>query len=206
MDPSPLKSTVDLARAKRLDGRQREPVRAHDNPWMRKPPLPREADMKVETRPRPLRRPARPDAHTPEPLLEPTFPDPVACPKCGASYRGGRWTWAAAAEGTLKLKCPACRRTEANYPAGELTLTGPFLRGHRAEVLKIVMTREARARRDHPMQRIIDVLEVTGGVRVTTTDGTLLRSIALAVHEACKGELDLCFEKDPTFVRAAWFR
>jgi hypothetical protein len=162
--------------------------------------------MKVETRPRSLRRPAQPDAHTPEPVVEPKFPDPVACPECGASYRNGRWTWAGADDDMLKLKCPACRRTEANYPAGELTLTGPFLREHRADVLNIVMTREARARRDYPMQRLIEVFDVPGGVRVTTTDGSLARSLALAIHEACKGELDLRFEKDPAFVRAAWFR
>ena len=140
------------------------------------------------------------------PVAPAKFPDPVSCPKCGASYRKGRWSWADAPAGATRIKCPACRRIEANYPGGELTLKGPFLAAHRAEVLNLVMSREARARKDFPMQRIIDVVEVPEGVRVTTTDGHLARSIALAVHEACKGDLDLHFEKDPAFVRAVWSR
>ena len=155
---------------------------------------------------RSLRRPTRPDIVPSVPPALAKFPDPVSCPKCGATYRKGRWTWADAPLDATRLKCPACRRIEANYPAGEVTLKGPFLATHRAEVLNLVMSREARARKDFPMQRIIDVVEVAEGVRVTTTDGHLARSIALAVHEACKGDLDLRFEKDPAFVRAVWSR
>jgi NMD protein affecting ribosome stability and mRNA decay len=139
-------------------------------------------------------------------LPDTKFPDPVLCPKCGATYRKGRWSWADPPAGAARLKCPACRRVEANFPAGEVTLSGAFLAAHRADVLNLVMSREARARKDFPMQRIIDVVEIPEGVRVTTTDGHLARSIALAVHEACKGELDLRFEKDPVYVRAAWSR
>ena len=155
---------------------------------------------------RSLRRPPRPDLPASTPPVQGKFPDPASCPKCGVTYRKGRWSWTEAPIDAARLKCPACRRIEANYPAGEVTLTGPVLATHRAEVLNLVMSREARARKDFPMQRIIDVLEVAEGVRVTTTDGHLARSIALAVHEACKGDLDLHFEKDPAFVRAVWSR
>ncbi|HET9579111.1 MAG TPA: BCAM0308 family protein [Usitatibacter sp.] len=162
--------------------------------------------MKVDSRPRSLRRPPRPEVEKHQSLPEAKFPDPVVCPKCNASYHKGRWSWTAAPPEATKLKCPACRRIEANYPAGEVNLTGVFLQEHRADVLNLVMSREARARRDFPMQRIIDVVAVGDGVRVTTTDGHLARTIAIAVHEACKGELDLRFEKDPVFVRATWSR
>ena len=162
--------------------------------------------MKVDAPPRSLRRQTRPDAPKTQALPEEKFPGPVLCPRCGASYRKGRWSWADAPAHATRLKCPACRRVEANFPAGEVLLTGPFLASHRSEVLNLVMSREARAKQDFPMQRIIDVVEIADGVRVTTTDGHLARSIALAVHEACKGELDLRFEKDPAFVRATWSR
>jgi hypothetical protein len=165
-----------------------------------------EVVMKVDSRPRSLRRPPRPEIEKHQPLPEGKFPDPVVCPKCAASYHKGRWSWAEGPAGATRLKCPACRRIEANYPAGEVTLTGAYLQAHRADVLNLVMSREARARHDFPMQRIIDVVAFPDGVRVTTTDGHLARSIALAVHEACKGELDLSFEKDPAFVRATWSR
>ena len=131
---------------------------------------------------------------------------PVACPKCGASYENGRWTWGRPAAEALRLKCPACRRIEDRFPAGYATLSGPFLGQHRDEVLRLVHSREALERREHPMQRIIAVETAGDDVVVTTTDAHLARSIAHALHEAFKGEMNLHIGKDEPLVRATWRR
>lgn len=134
------------------------------------------------------------------------MPDPARCSRCAASYRKGRWTWAEAPAAAAAHKCPACRRIEDNFPAGYVTLKGKFFRDHRAEILDLVAARADRARADHPLQRIIGVEEADQGVRVTTTDVHLARGIAVAVHDAFKGDLDITFSQDEQLVRATWSR
>ncbi|MGZ5082520.1 MAG: BCAM0308 family protein [Usitatibacter sp.] len=134
------------------------------------------------------------------------LPDPATCPTCHATYLKGRWTWGDAPAGAARHKCPACRRIEDDFPGGHFTLKGPFLPGHRDEILDLVKARGARAKQDHPLQRIIDVKDVTVGLVVTTTDAHLAGTIARAVHDAFKGELELAYSKDESFLRATWSR
>jgi len=134
------------------------------------------------------------------------LPDPSRCPKCGVVYHKGHWAWGDAPAGSLRIKCPACRRIENDFPAGYVTLKGAFLAEHRQEVLNLVKAREARAKSEHPLQRIIDVKPLPDGVLVTTTDGHLARNIAHALHEAFKGELELAYSKSENLVRATWSR
>jgi NMD protein affecting ribosome stability and mRNA decay len=132
--------------------------------------------------------------------------DPSRCPKCGATYHKGHWTWSKTPAEAPSVKCPACRRIEDDFPAGYVTLKGAFLAEHRQEVLNLVKAREARAKSEHPLQRIIDVKPVSEGTLVTTTDGHLARNIAHALHEAFKGELDLSYSESENLVRATWTR
>ena len=133
--------------------------------------------------------------------------DPLKCPRCGAAYLKGRWTWARAPAGAGEVTCPACRRIEDNFPAGYVTLKGPFFEQHREEVLALVADREQRARAEHPLQRIIGVEPMSRGVRVTTTDIHLAHGIARTVHDAFKGgTLEIRFSKDEHLVRATWTR
>ena len=134
------------------------------------------------------------------------MPDPAACPRCNAAYLKGRWTWQAAPADATQHTCPACLRTEDDFPAGYVTLKGPFFAAHRAEILELVNARALRARTDHPMQRLIGVADVTQGVLVTTTDAHLARGIGVAIHEAFKGDLALTFSHDENLVRATWTR
>ena len=131
---------------------------------------------------------------------------PARCPRCGAAFTKGRWTWSAAAGDAERRTCPACQRIEDNFPAGYVTLKGAFFDAHRDEVLSIVAAREARARTEHPLQRIIGVEPLSKGVRVTTTDVHLAHGIAKAVHRAFHGELDITYSKDEQLVRATWSR
>ena len=162
--------------------------------------------MKVESHPRSTRRARRHDLHSQAGPAALEFSHPVVCPECGAAYRNGRWCWREPAPESSRLKCPACRREEANIPAGEVLLSGDFVRHHRAEMIAIARSHAARVNRDHPMQRIIDVLEDRGTVAITTTDGMLARSLGIAIQESCQGDLDLTFEKNADFVRAVWTR
>jgi hypothetical protein len=132
--------------------------------------------------------------------------EPAACPRCHATYLKGRWTWSPAPEGAMRHTCPACQRIEDNFPAGYVILKGAFFAEHRDEILNVVTARAERARAEHPLQRIIGVENLIKGVQVTTTDGHLARGIAVAVHDAFKGNLDLDFSKDENLVRAVWSR
>jgi NMD protein affecting ribosome stability and mRNA decay len=137
---------------------------------------------------------------------EAKLPDPARCPKCGATYRKGRWSWTKAPVTASPHKCPACRRADDNYPGGYVALNGAFIAEHRAEVLSLVKTREARAKSEHPMQRIIGVTPTPEGVLITTTDAHLARGIAKAVQAAFKGELDLKYSPADNLLRATWTR
>jgi hypothetical protein len=138
--------------------------------------------------------------------LEGKLPEPTMCPKCHATYRKGRWTWSKAETGAKREKCPACRRTEERFPAGLVKLGGKFLAEHRSEVLNVVIGRETRAKAEHPMQRIIAVEQEGADTVVSTTDPHLARSIARAVHEAFKGDLEIRYSRDEHLVRARWRR
>jgi hypothetical protein len=132
--------------------------------------------------------------------------DPVACPRCRATFRAGRWSWRPAPPDATRHTCPACRRLEDNFPAGQVTLKGPFFDAHRDEILALVNARAERALEEHPLQRIIGVTPSQGGVLVTTTDPHLARTLGMALQSAYKGELDLWFSDEESFVRVAWTR
>ena len=132
--------------------------------------------------------------------------DPMACPRCHASYLRGRWTWRPAPAGAPERTCPACLRIEQQQPAGFVTLAGPFFAAHREEILRVVGAHEQAARAAHPMQRIIGVQEVEGGVLVTTTDAHLAHALGIAMQAAYKGDLDLDFGPGKNCARVAWNR
>lgn len=134
------------------------------------------------------------------------MPDPAHCPKCGATYIKGRWTWAKAPAEAFRHACPACQRIADRFPGGYVTLKGPFLAEHHAEILNIVNARAAREKEEHALQRIMAVETIADGVLVTTTDAHLARGIAMAVNEAFKGTLDMTYSKGENLLRATWKR
>jgi hypothetical protein len=69
-----------------------------------------------------------------------------------------------------------------------------------------VKARETRAKEEHPLQRIMGVDTVADGVLVKTTDAHLARGIAMAIHEAFKGTLDMTYNKGENLLRATWKR
>lgn len=138
------------------------------------------------------------------------FPEPTVCTECKAVYQGGRWRWQPAGEGPGKAAkqtvCPACRRVRDAYPAGTLTISGEFLRLHKADVMAALRAEEELERAEHPMNRVIDLEEGETRIVVTTTDIHLPRRIAEALYRAYEGELTVDYADDEESVRVTWKR
>jgi NMD protein affecting ribosome stability and mRNA decay len=130
----------------------------------------------------------------------------TVCPQCGLVFGNGRWTRDAAPDGARKQRCPACQRANDRFPAGYVTLEGPFLREHREEITRLVRNCEAKENAEHPLERILSVSPSVEGVEVTTTGTHLAREIAERVHDAYKGELQLNYSREDHLLRARWRR
>jgi hypothetical protein len=131
---------------------------------------------------------------------------PTRCPDCGATYRDGRWSWQPADTAAHEARCPACQRIHDRYPAGYVSLGGRFFNEHRDEVLRRIHGCEDAEKRDHPMERIMDVSQVGSATLVTTTGTHLARRIGDALHDAFKGELEFHYNKDENLLRVSWSR
>lgn len=130
--------------------------------------------------------------------------DGTTCPQCGAVYHGARWQWAARPTGAAEELCAACRRINDNFPAGIVTLRGPFAVEHRQEMLQLARHQEEAEKQEHPLNRIMSIDEAPDGIVINTTDIHLPRRIGDAVKRAYHGELDARFEEDGYFVRVNW--
>lgn len=132
---------------------------------------------------------------------------PVECPGCGAVFQRGRWRWTSRhLKSAAREFCQACRRVQDDYPAGIMTLRGGFVLAHLPEILGVARNEEKAEMADHPMHRIMAVEEKRDGIVIKTTDIHLPGRIGRALVRACKGELDLKFDKGAYFVRADWRR
>ncbi|MDJ0846982.1 MAG: BCAM0308 family protein [Myxococcota bacterium] len=165
----------------------------------------------MSTRPAPPRPPPRRDrllreAEHDSYKVREKLPDPTACPDCGAMFRAGRWTWGSPPADARRTLCPACHRIHDGYPGGYLNLVGPFARQHRDEIVALARSVESREKGEHPLKRIMDVVDEEDGMLVTTTDPRLARNIGDAIHRAYQGELDYEYSRDESLLRVSWTR
>ena len=132
----------------------------------------------------------------------------TACPKCGATYRNGRWTWQPAPDGSDRLVCPACERIAERYPAGVLHVEGAFATAHRDDLIGLVRNVEERERTNHPLKRVMAIRKKKDGFLVETTDAKLAQALGRALHKAYAGELDhpLTTADKENLVRVRWRR
>lgn len=134
------------------------------------------------------------------------LPEPSVCPRCAAVYQEGRWQWASRPTDAREHVCPACHRTADKYPAGYVTLCGPFLAAHKTELINIARNMETREKAEHPLERIIDIEDGEDTVVITTTDPHLARGIGEALYHACDGELDFHYADESNVLRVSWKR
>jgi hypothetical protein len=134
------------------------------------------------------------------------LPEPARCKECGALWRRGRWSWAAAPAGAHAGLCPACKRIRDRFPAGFVSLQGDFFDEHREEILGRVRRCERAEKRSHPLERIMGIETDSRGVLVTTTGPHLARRIGDALKHAFKGELDYRYNKADNLLRVSWSR
>lgn len=135
------------------------------------------------------------------------FPDGTACGICGAVFARGRWQWpeqeAKAGGGAT---CPACQRIKDGYFAGELTVTGAFVREHRADI-EALLKAEARIETDeHPLNRVGGTESFEDGMRLVTTDVHLARRLGEALFNAYEGDLDITYPPGAETVTVRWTR
>ncbi len=130
--------------------------------------------------------------------------DPTVCPECGASYHEGRWTWRPGPVDAPRSLCSACERIRDGYAAGFVTVTGAFALARRDEVVRIARNVEEREKRDHPINRIMDVSDDDEELVLQTTEPHLAQAIGKALRGALQGDLELGFDED--VVRVRWSR
>lgn len=133
------------------------------------------------------------------------------CASCGVRYRDGRWQWGGAGSagtgsGGAAETCPACRRVRDHLPAGYLTIEGPYVATHRAELAQLVHHQAEQENTEHPMHRIMRLDESPERIEVTTTDVHLPRRIGEALRRAYDGDLAIAFGADAYEVRVNWRR
>ena len=133
-------------------------------------------------------------------------PEPTRCPNCNASFQQGRWTWQSAPPDSHEQLCPACQRIEDEFPAGYVTIKGDYLKSHRDEILSVISGKEKREKAEHPLQRVMEIKDVAGGLQVATTDSHMARGIGEALRSALQGDLKIRYSKDENLVRVAWKR
>ncbi len=133
--------------------------------------------------------------------------EPAVCPGCGAVFSEGRWHWTETVpEGAHKSLCAACQRIRDRVPAGYLTLKGGFVKTHRDEILHLIHNREDLEKKEHPMNRIMNIEETGDGMVITFTDTHLPRGVGKALHDAFEGELEVRYPEEGNIVRVTWVR
>jgi NMD protein affecting ribosome stability and mRNA decay len=134
------------------------------------------------------------------------MPEPTVCPQCGAVFHEGRWQWLAKPAQAHEEMCPACHRIQDEFPAGYVTVNGPFFKDHREELLQLAKNEEAHAKAEHPLKRIMKIEDQDDGVQITTTDIHLARGIGEALHHAYQGELEYHYNEQENLLRVVWAR
>ena len=134
------------------------------------------------------------------------LPTPTLCPQCGAVFANGRWGWLPRPEAAHSEMCPACHRIHDHFPAGYVKLEGEFLAQHRAEVFQLVRNLEKKEKAEHPLQRVMDIVDEEEGVLITTTDVHLAHGIGEALLHAYKGTLDSHYNPGEKLLRVRWSR
>ena len=134
------------------------------------------------------------------------FPEPTVCIICGVVYASGRWVWKEKPANSHKIKCPACRRSEQNYPGGTLNLSGPFFLEHREEISNLILNIEKQEKNERPMERIMAVRSGLDSTVISTTGMHLARRIGEALSRAYNGTYTFNYLDGEDYIEVYWQR
>jgi len=128
------------------------------------------------------------------------------CPKCGATHRAGRWSWEGAASDAEPYVCPACLRIQDDQPGGEVLIHGEFAQTHYADLERLIRNTEAIEKAEHPLERLMNLGHLEGGLLVSTTGMHLARRIGEALYAAYKGEVRYYYREADSRLHVVWTR
>jgi hypothetical protein len=132
---------------------------------------------------------------------------PARCTECGVNYVRGHWRWQGVwPPASVATVCPACRRVKDRYPAGEITVSGPFVAAHGKELEGLIRNTADNESREHPLHRIMDLRRRKDTIKVTTTDVHLPHRIGHALKDAWGGTLATHYDDQGYYARVTWQR
>ncbi len=132
--------------------------------------------------------------------------EPAVCPTCGLVFHAGRWQRLGRPPGAHKHTCPACLRTQEDFPAGIVTLSGSYAMANREALLNMARKQETIENAEHPLQRIMAIRAEADSLVLSTTDPHLAQRIGSAIGQAFGGHLDIEYPEDEYMVRVNWSR
>jgi len=134
------------------------------------------------------------------------YADPSVCDTCGVAFSNGIFAWLQPPPDAASMRCPACRRIADKYEGGVVNLEGEFMLEHKPEIMNTIRNVETEAKRQRPLDRIIEVKEEPRQTIITTTYEHLAKKIGNALHRAYKGDLKTQFLEGEKYVRVWWNR
>ncbi|MDG4476697.1 BCAM0308 family protein [Thiovibrio frasassiensis] len=134
------------------------------------------------------------------------WPEPTVCKECRALFHGGRWSWDTAPPEAKEKICPACQRIADDFPAGILMIKGSFSRHHWPEIHNLIRNTEKQEQGEHPMERLMGIVDTPEHKELTTTGIHLARRIGEVLKHSYQGELELAYGDGEQSIRVTWLR
>jgi len=135
------------------------------------------------------------------------YADPSVCGSCGVVFNNGIFTWLDVPPPEApSMTCPACLRIADKYEGGVVCLEGGFMLEHKPEIMNTIRNVETEAKKQRPLDRIIEIKENPRETVITTTYEHLAKKIGNALHRAYKGDLKTQFLEGEKYVRVWWSR
>ena len=120
--------------------------------------------------------------------------------------KAGRWCWENSGPTCAHTTCPACQRILDRLPAGRVEVAGSFFGRNRLEIVNLIRNITNRESAEHPLERLIEMVDEHGGATFTTTGIHLARRIGEALHRSYQGVLELDYDDGDRHLRVRWRR
>jgi NMD protein affecting ribosome stability and mRNA decay len=109
-------------------------------------------------------------------------------------------------EAVEQHKCPACRKEEDHYVMGIVYIRGDFFNQRRDEIINMLRNEEQKEVVHNPLDRIMDIIEDSEGVRVETTSENLAAHLGRMLYHSYGGSIEYKFSDEQKLARVFWHR